>query len=847
MNTNSLWGDGFDISPSLNLTKKVVNKSKELKKVKVKKSDNSALSIEEQIRDIDAEVRRILGKYIDDTETIYSKERLHGYITHCIENKIVSIDTETNNSLDPISCKIMGLCLYTPNEKNAYIPINHIDIHTKELLPNQLTEQDIKEELNRINTANMSEIIMHNGKFDYEVIHCTCDINVSCTWDTLIASMLIDENVSAALKFQYRYRIDSSQEKYDIEHLFKKLPYEIFPPELFALYAATDPYITYKLYEWQKEEFNKAEFKDIYNVFRNIEMPCIDVIANMELYGNHIDEEYGKRLSAKYHKIQEDVDIKIQQYLANIKAKIDNWRTTEEANIKPLKLNYIRNGDIIVNTKTKEKFSVDDKSCYGKSKNEQLTDPPTLTSPTQMAILIYDVFNIPTIDTKKPKNTDEKTLAKIAKLYPEMTLCNLVLEKRGIEKLIGTYVDKIPKCVSPVDNRLHAEFNQYGARTGRLSSSGPNLQNLPSKNNEIRLLFKAEEGKVYVGADYSQQEPRLLSSFSGDINMIHAYQNNKDLYATVAAGVYKNDYWDNMEHHEDGTPNSEGKKRRKKMKSLILGILYGMGATNLAESLQCTKEEAQQTIDSFYEAFPTVKKFIEQSKADCKKNGFVTDLWGRKRRLPNIQLPPYEITSKTAKILFNPLIHSKNVYNPIDSKKINEIKEKLLNAKSYKERANIKQEADKAGFEIHDNNMRIAEAERECTNARIQGSASSMTKIAMRKIYDSKELNDMGFHLTLQIHDELIGEVPIENAERCAEVLADTMRHAVEDFDFIKTPFKCDAEIEPCWYYNDYFHSLETALQDLIDGGLTKEEAFEKIAKEHTEMPREELAENLLK
>lgn len=398
---------------------------------------------------IKVNVLRILGVYKENTQVITSREELTKYIDASIKNGVIAIDTETNNSLDPISCKLMGPCIYTPGQKNAYIPINHIDLHTGKKRPNQLTEEDVKEEFSRLPNTT---IIMHNGKFDYQVIKCTCGLPLHIDWDTLIAAKLIDENERASLKEQYISKIDPSIEKYSIEHLFEGIEYAYVEPEIFALYAATDSFMTYKLYEWQKKVFETPDYTRIYKLFKEVEMPVVIVAAEMELAGVTIDTEYSKRLSAKYHKKLEDIDKKISEELGKYQPIIAKWRDSEEANT-PTK-----------GTKNKP----------GKTPNEQLEDPPKINSPTQLAILIYDVLKIKSVDDLSPRGTGEDILIKIDK-ENNIPLCKLILEKRGIEKLIGTYIDKLPECVSPVDNRLHAHFNQYGAATGRFSSSDPNL------------------------------------------------------------------------------------------------------------------------------------------------------------------------------------------------------------------------------------------------------------------------------------------------------------------------------------------------------------------------------------
>ena len=476
----SLWGEEFTIVTPPKQQKKLIDKVKEPKKVTVQKekvAKSKTLSIIEKLRIIEEEVMRILGVYKDQTVVIRTRDDLRSYIDAAIINGEIAIDTETNNSLIPLTCKLMGPCIYTPGQKNAYIPINHIDPITRELLPNQLTEQDIREEFLRLVDT---KIIMHNGKFDFEVIKCTCDVELEIYWDTMIASRILDENERANLKQQYISKIDPSIEKYSIEKLFDGIEYAVVAPELFALYAATDAFMTYKLYQWQKAQFAIPGSERMYKLFTDIEMPLVRVCAEMELTGITIDAEYASRLSVMYHAQLEEIDVKIQEELEKYKDQIAKWRTTPDANHKEQKIN--KKGEV----------------TWTKSKNEQLQDPPSMTSPTQLAIFFYDVLDVGVIDKKTPRGTGEEILKAIG-----LPICNLILEKRGVEKLIGTYVDKLPQCVLPETGRLHAHFNQIGADTGRFSSSDPNLQNIPSHRKDIRMMFTAAEGNVLVGSDYS--------------------------------------------------------------------------------------------------------------------------------------------------------------------------------------------------------------------------------------------------------------------------------------------------------------------------------------------------------
>lgn len=439
VNIDSLWGDDFSIKNTKEADLELLEKTKKpLKVVSSEKSLKSKkTSIEDKLAIIREEVLRILGGYAENTIVIKTKQQLIDYIDKSIQNGIISVDTETDNSLDPITCKLMGPCIYTPGQKNAYIPINHINYVTGERLDWQLTEEDVAEQFKRLENT---PIIFHNGKFDYEVIKCTTGVPLKIYWDTMIAARMLNENERAGLKEQYIAKIDPSIEKYDIEHLFSGIEYAIVDPEIFALYAATDAFMTYKLYEWQLKQFNLPDNKRIFDVFKNVEIPVITVAAQMELDGVEIDKEYATRLSEKYHKKSEELDKLIETELKKYDSVIAQWRLTPDANYHPPK----KAG-----------------SGEGKSKAEQLDDPVSISSPTQLAILIYDVLQYKSVDKKMPRGTGEDILVKLNEKY-QIPLCDLILQKRGLEKLIGTYIDKLPECVSPKDGRLHAQFNQLG-------------------------------------------------------------------------------------------------------------------------------------------------------------------------------------------------------------------------------------------------------------------------------------------------------------------------------------------------------------------------------------------------
>ena len=823
----SLWGEEFNPPVIIKKPRKSVKTTRTASSTVSNKKAALKLTKEEQLSSITSEVIRILGVYKNSTVTIKSVNEFKHYIDKCIENKIVAVDTETNNSLDPVNCKIMGLCLYTPGQKSAYIPVNHVDKDGKRF-DWQVKEEDIHDAFEKINATTYS--IYHNGKFDYSVIKCTCKVEPRIDWDTMIGAKLLDENeISAGLKQQYIQKIDSSIEKYDIEHLFKNVQYADVDPEVFALYSATDAYMTYKLFLYQKNIFDLPENTKLLSLAEEVEMPLVKVLAEMQLNGMEVDQAYAKRLSNKYHKLLDQIDVDISKELELLEGKINNWRQTEEASYKPPK----KKGE-----------------GFGKSKNEQLDSPINLASPTQLAILLYDVLRAPQVNKKSPRGTGEEDLKQIDEKL-NLPLIKLILKRREYVKLISTYVDTIPELATRwKDGRVRTHFNAYGAATGRLSSSDPlNFQNIPAKNKLIRMLFRAKEGYKIVGSDYSAQEPRLASQYSHDERMIQAYKEGKDLYAVIASAAFNKPYEDCLEFYPEGTKiiyegkevvcgnkthqNKEGKSRRSAAKSILLGVLYGRGAASVAEQIGKSYQEAQDIIDQFFKSFPKVKQWIDNTMNDAHVLGYVEDIAGRRRRLPDIKLNKYEITNSRNKSVFNPLLGASGNYLNSNTKQEQNYLLQCFNSKSRKQLSDIIYKAKQDGIDIKDNTGYIAQAERQAVNSRVQGGAATLTKTALINIYYDKELKELGAYLINTVHDEILVEAPSENAQKVADrlvkVMIDSAKKYVPD-----VPMKCDPYIVDAWYNDEYAVLIENEYKHQLENN-SEQQALQNIIELHDE------------
>ena len=713
-------------------------------------------SIISRIQAIQAMVETKLGKYRDRYILIQDEESLIKYLDKCIENGIIALDTETTG-LDPLLDDIVGICIYTPDEKGAYIPINHISYITQERVDNQLHVEFLREQFTRLYEHDIDSI-MFNASFDIRVMRNQVGVkNIYCTWDSYLAARCLNENepTNKLKPLHNKYCLDGKGDAFTFDELFKGIPFSLIPIKTGYLYAARDPEITYELYMYQKqylrEDIDREDLRNVYWVFKNIEMPCVSVIADMEDIGVEFDFKYNAELQEKYHKILEE---------------------KKEAFIKSYQP-YIN-----------------DISAYDKLEN-----PINIASTQQLAILLYDVMGCELFyDKKKKKETRSTAEEALVKLNNPVS--NAILEYREFSTIVSTFIDKLPECVNPNDGRIHCKFNQYGADTGRMSSSDPNLQNIPSHNKDIRKMFKATDGYVLMSADYSQQEPKCMTMMCQDPLMINAYKEGKDLYAEIASLSFNTTYENCLEFRPDGTTNKEGKERRSQAKSILLGVLYGRGVPSIAEQLGTDVKKAQKIKDSVFKGFPAIEQFEQDSKYMAETLGYVTTLWGRKRRLPSMLKPDYEFKWSDAGPVDDDLLDfDEEVDNEVPESKQRYYRNKL--AKAYvRDRKKIFEEANAEGIWVIDNTK-----EKDVTkivNARIQGSAADMSKLAMIKLGNDERLKELGFRMLIPVHDEIIAECPEENAKEVVERFSQLMSEAPGEKFTI--PIKCDVEVTKCWY-----------------------------------------------
>lgn len=694
-----------------------------LKKSKSTKKATSSVkgggSLISKISLITNTVKERLGKYSDRYSVITDLDELHNYISACIDNGIVSIDTETEG-LDTMSDKIAGLCLYTPNKKGVYVPINHISYITNDRVEPQLTESECSTELQRLVDAN-TFIIMFNADFDIRVCRHQLNVRLKCDWDCYLASRCLNENEPEnKLKVLHnKYVLDGKGDAWTFDSLFKGIKFTLIPINTAYLYAGRDPEITYELYEFQKPFLTATEevcinqdLVGVSNVFHNIEMRCVNVIADMEDNGILFDFNKHAELSEKYHKLLLEKEQECHRLLAEYDSMIQDYRVV---------------GSI------------------------HLDDPVNLNSPTQVSAILYDILKVGVIDSNKPRGTGEDILQKI-----DLPFAKCLIEYKELSKLVSAFIDSLPEYVKS-DGRIHCRLNQYGAGTGRMSCQDPNLQQIPSHNKEIRTMFRASDNYVLMSSDYSQQEPKCLAalcSLEGDSSLLNTFLSGKDLYSEIASKSFNVPYEECLEFNPDGTTNKAGKQRRTQAKSILLGILYGRGVASIAEQLNCSTEKAQSIKNSVFSAFPSIKNFEADSIEFAKSNGYVTTICGRKRRLPDIQLPEYEFSYINVDASADLLDFDDSDSNDVPYDVMYSYYIQLKNANSGG-RFRIKANAEKDNIRIKDNNGFIAQAVRQCVNARIQGSSADLTKLALIDLAENEELKSLGFRLLIPVHDRL--------------------------------------------------------------------------------------------
>lgn len=420
-----------------------VNSIKKQTKVRPNTEISGGNSVVARIKNIVALTQERLGKYKNDYILIQDKSTLCSYIDRAVLNGSIAIDTETTG-LNPISDKLVGVCIYTPDMPAAYIPINHIGYVSEARLDNQLTEAEVADELQRCLGI---DCIFFNAKFDIRVMKNHLNLVFKPAWDGFIAAKVLneleEENNLKYLHKKYCGNIEDAH--YTFEKMFKGLNFALVPPDTAYLYAAHDAVITYELYGYQKHLLDKDDelceqngYEKLAFVYHNIELPLISVVANMEENGISLDREFAKQLSEKYNLKLREIESRFYHECEKFQKTIADYRKAH--------------------------------------KNCKLSDPININSPAQIAILLYDILNYKSISKKDPRGTGESILAEF-----KTPLTEVVLEYREIAKLLSTYIDKLPNEINPKTGRVHASFNQMGAAC----VSGETL--IPTVNGVFRI------------------------------------------------------------------------------------------------------------------------------------------------------------------------------------------------------------------------------------------------------------------------------------------------------------------------------------------------------------------------
>jgi len=590
---------------------------------------------------------------------VETPQKFAAFLAELRKQQLVSVDTETT-SRNAMRAELVGLSFCWQPGRAFYLALRgplgapHLDVET------------VRRELGPILADESVRKIGQNLKYDMLVLRNARMPLGGIYFDTMVASYVLDpERLSHSMD---NLALDFlNYECIPIVSLLGKgknqLTFDLVDLAVAAEYSAEDADVTYQLYLCLKDRLEHEP--QLNKLFHEVEMPLMEVLAEMEYNGVSIDTGLLRRMSGE-----------LDQALSHVAEQI-----------------YQEAGTV---------FNVD--------------------SPKQLAEVLFDQFRLqPGRLGKAARSTDAEVLESLADEHP---IAGMVLEYRSLGKLKNTYVDTLGALIHPRTGRVHTSFNQTVTATGRLSSSNPNLQNIPIRTElgrKIRGAFVPKnKSDCILSADYSQIELRLLAHFSKDEALRAAFAADQDIHRFVASQIY-------------GVPLDQvTSEQRSRCKTVNFGIIYGQGALGLARTIGMSTAEARQFIDQYFARYGSIRAFIDECIAKAKRNGYAETILGRRRRISDLR--------------------SKN-------------------------------------------GGRRAQAERLAVNTVIQGSAADLIKVAMLRIHRSIQSQQLPLRMLLQVHDELVFEAPVREAQEHAQWIAEEMVNAIH-FD---VPLKVDTQCGSSW------------------------------------------------
>ena len=527
----------------------------------------AAEPMEEAQADLFAESFASVSTISHKYTTIFSAEQLRKVVAEISEQSHFCFDLETTG-FDMFGDRIVGLSLAIREHEAWYVPFGH----NADVRPRNDIEAEYASILRPIFENENIAKVGQNMKFDILFLRALGIAVKGAKWDTMLIHYLLDA--------ESRHGMDALAERYlnyspiSIDTLIgkgaKQLTMDMVGVERVAEYAAEDADITLQLYNVLRPMLEQEP--SLLKLYHDIEEPMIDVLADMEWEGVSINSDALRSYSAT-----------LSQKLAAIESEIREMSGESEININSSR----QLGELL----------------FAKMR---IADKPKMTKTKQFC-------------------TDEEYLQSFA---GEHKVVDLILEYRGLKKLLSTYVDSLPMLVNPVTGHIHTSYNQAVTATGRLSSANPNLQNIPVRDEVGRPIREAfvpsDERHELLSADYSQVELRLMAHLSGDENLCEAFREGKDIHSATAARVFKKSI-------EEVTS-----EERRRAKTANFGIIYGISAFGLSQRLRIPRAEAKQLIEGYFESYPKVKEYMDNVVAAAREKGYVETLFGRRRYLADI-------------------------------------------------------------------------------------------------------------------------------------------------------------------------------------------------------------------